>query len=233
MSSRDARGFLWLCTDDGLSRFDGREFTSYGVAEGMPGARVNSFLAARDGSYWLTTTGGGVLQFEPAGSRPEWGDPRFIPYPGIPQGFAGSLTEDGQGRIWASSVSGLYRVDRKLGRVRRVELPIAGGETPKGLSLDPMATGPDGSLWLGTSRGLVRRLEDGRAVLYPLLGRADEHISALMVDREGLVWAGKRQRPFCARPRADRQSRRGRGPERPTRALSVGPRLGQDAASSA
>ena len=33
---QDSRGFMWFATSDGLARFDGYQFTSYGVEQGLP-----------------------------------------------------------------------------------------------------------------------------------------------------------------------------------------------------
>ena len=38
---RDSRGYLWFCTREGLSRFDGHGFTTYGIDEGLPSAVIN------------------------------------------------------------------------------------------------------------------------------------------------------------------------------------------------
>ena len=64
---RDSRGFLWFCTGEGLSRFDGYQFTNYTTDQGLPHRVVNDLLETRDGDYWVAT-GGGVSRFNPLGA---------------------------------------------------------------------------------------------------------------------------------------------------------------------
>src|SRR5579871_6298269 len=54
----DSRGFLWFCTPEGLSRFDGVHFISYGQREGLPHRFVTSFLETRSGDHWVGTLRG-------------------------------------------------------------------------------------------------------------------------------------------------------------------------------
>src|SRR5687767_12025812 len=58
MQTRD--GFLWVATDAGLARFDGRRFSTFGVREGLPLARLRCLMASRDGSLWMGFIGNGV-----------------------------------------------------------------------------------------------------------------------------------------------------------------------------
>ena len=62
---QDPNGYLWFCTAEGISRFDGYDFTNYGVADGLPHRVFNDILIKRDGTY-LFGTEGGLVQFNPA-----------------------------------------------------------------------------------------------------------------------------------------------------------------------
>src|ERR1700738_1049583 len=64
---RDSRGFLWFCTREGLSRFDGYTFTNYGTDQGLPHANVTDLLETRSGEYWVATYGG-IVRFNPKGA---------------------------------------------------------------------------------------------------------------------------------------------------------------------
>src|SRR5882762_4046298 len=53
---RDSRGFLWVGTRNGLSRFDGSRFVTYQVGDLSAPPGIEQILETRKGVYWISTT---------------------------------------------------------------------------------------------------------------------------------------------------------------------------------
>jgi ligand-binding sensor domain-containing protein/signal transduction histidine kinase len=194
----DSHGFLWFCTPEGLSRFNGYEFVTYGIDQGLPHHTVNDLLEARDGTYWVAT-GAGVVHFKSASSIAIKGalqsEIRFEVYQpgeGPRAQTINALVEDRAGVIWCGTDAGLYRLEQTRGRWM---LSLVNIGLPADKSSDAMVStfleDRSGSLWIGTASGLYRRPPDGRVEHYTTHnGLPRDDVRALLEDRNARLWMG-------------------------------------------
>lgn len=177
--TRDQLGYLWFATIDGVSRFDGRRFESFGVRDGLPSSAAHDILATRDGAIWVATDAGLA-----------WLDPRTratrLQFHAVAtDGAALALAEDAGGRLWVATVRGLVEVVDKTPIAR----PLGVDNRPPmvtAIAPDPV----DRSLWLGTWHGLVHRHADGSTEQYPFAGDGvfDDRVFALCIDHKRRLW---------------------------------------------
>jgi len=178
----DARGLLWFCTPEGLSRFDGSYFTNYGTAEGLPSPQINDFLVTRAGTYWVATSAG-LARFEPRSVSSS----RFLAH--VPQlRPVNRLLQDAIGNLWIAAESGVYRLPNP-------DAPAPGQpeaiDALRGISAVALAEGPDTSLWLGTTTGILRRMPGGAMERFGVAeGLPSPLVTSLAIDGYGRVWAG-------------------------------------------
>jgi len=174
-----ADGYLWLGTHEGLARFNGHEFRVYD-SDNAPGLASNAILelaAARNGDLLIGLRDGGL-------ARLHEGVIHTVPTPDVHAGVL-AIAEDADGTLWLGTRGG--------GLLR---LPLAGAAavigSADGMPDDVVAAllrSPDGYLWVGTRRGLLRLdWVDGRAQLAPEPGMPVVSVSDLALDRAGRLW---------------------------------------------
>lgn len=209
---RDSRGFMWFCTRDGLSRFDGAQFITYRVGDKNSPPGIEVINETSGGVYWITTTGG-LYRFKAGAlTRPDKtnGDRPFLNAEYVDEG-RGSVLEDRSGNVWYIGQD-LYLLHERNGKVeferKNLNLP-SNSNLP--LSVFRTREGPDGSLWLNTNRGLVRRLPDGRITLLQYESNLRQGLMALAIERTGRVWVAWggdifviQPAPIAALPQFDR-----------------------------
>ncbi|MGE5200294.1 MAG: two-component regulator propeller domain-containing protein, partial [Rhodospirillaceae bacterium] len=184
---QDPRGFLWICTTEGLAFFDGYTFTTYGTADGLPDAEVFDLLITRRGDYWVATRKGLAL-FRPGAARPD--QPRFTVYePGVrpEERRVVRVEEDAGGNVWCSTDDAVYRVVVRDGRVTFERVPLS---LPKAYpTVVTFHAAEDGTLWVATKNGLVRRQAGGEVVRFTTAdGLPHDVITDLFDDRRGGLW---------------------------------------------
>jgi len=145
----DRHGTMWFFSSDGLQRFGPRGFEPTGIAFGEPlggGDGIRNLLFDDDNLLWIAGNASGLATV-PGG---ELSMRRAETYPVQ----ISTLLRDAEGTIWGGAPDGLHRF---------VRTPVVHYTAIKGVRTG-IATGPDGSLYIGGDEGLYR-IVDGKAQL--------------------------------------------------------------------
>ncbi|MGH9558378.1 MAG: two-component regulator propeller domain-containing protein [Bryobacteraceae bacterium] len=177
----DSSGALWIATNDsGLYRLSDGRVTHYSQKDGLPSDILQCLLIGPDGAVWVGTDGG-LARFA---------DGKFQVYTtanGLTTNVIRSAAFDSSGRLWVTGDRSIVSVwNGSAFETRKLV------STPPDTLVRAIAASPDGTMWIGTSNGLIA-LKDRKECLFTTKdGLNDNWILALAHGANDSLWIGTR-----------------------------------------
>lgn len=177
---QDHTGYLWVGTQNGLYRYDGSQFQSFGAAQGVPERMIENLFVSPDGTLWVATTTG--IFFEQRDGhftevRPPSSAAQFLQRSGTV--FAANKPDE----VTTVTRAGAFRLRRTGAESWKAE-PLK----LEGATVWSVAFGPDGALWYGCDSDLCRLANGKSTHMGVVLRMPEEKWSNLLFTRDGHIW---------------------------------------------
>ena len=182
----DREGNLWFGTNDGVSVFDGANWTTYGTSDGLASKHVHAIAIDSEGNKWFGTSGG-VSRFDGT----TWTTYNTL-NSGLVSNRLSSVAVDQAGNIWfgarLTDGSG-YGVNKFDGENWMIYDTSTGALASN--SVNAVAADPAGNVWVGTSTGGVSKFNGTSWTIYRAdSGIASDHVRTVFVDSANVKWFG-------------------------------------------
>lgn len=190
---QDREGFIWIASENGLGRFDGKSLKFYeSVADdpsSLPSSYVWNMVLDHDDVMWVATRRG-ISRYDPATDSFHHIAPGSIP--SVP-----TLVVHTDNSLYLGSSNGLFWVSPDRTEVRRFfpDPPIERSLSHQ--EIRALKFMPDGKLWLGTA-GMGAAIFDPRTETFTYLlhdvnnpnSLAYNDVKSIELDDNGDIWLG-------------------------------------------
>ncbi|HEX5047604.1 MAG TPA: two-component regulator propeller domain-containing protein [Gammaproteobacteria bacterium] len=194
---QDSQGFVWLGTEDGLVRYDGRELHRYARSRGEPGSLPGNYVwqivEDAHSDLWIAVEGAGLARWDRRTDR-------FTSYrhdPNDPSSLASdrvrTVAVDRNGLVWIGTFdAGVDVLDPTKGSIEHLRHDPGDADSLASDHVSTLALDRAGNVWIGTDRGLSRR--DAATGSVSRVGEpqslGDKEISSVIEDQTGTFWVG-------------------------------------------
>ncbi len=188
--TEDRDGNIWIASDNGLymssEQSSSGNVVNFIFSETKSGIEITDILELKNGGYWLSTWGTGILTLsknlmsyknELLNNMPSHitGESK-IQYQQI-----WSLYQHSNGKIWLGCQAGKYMVyDTLLKKMQYFEVKEVAGATIRFITEDPK-----GNIWMSTQRGDIIKY-NGKG--FDVVQKIGTIVRKIFFDSEGLLW---------------------------------------------
>lgn len=169
---QDRQGYIWLASNEGIIRYDGKSFTN--ITGELNSGRFLALLEDRKGNFWFGTYSSGVYYYDGRSLQ------HFTAKEGLVSDQVNTIYEDKAGNIWFGANGGVSHYDGQSFRNFKTEA-----------ELDVMTIIEDktGRFWLGT-RGNTFVYDGKTFTVFNANGNSFTDVWSIIEDRKGNIWLG-------------------------------------------
>ncbi|HXB10298.1 MAG TPA: two-component regulator propeller domain-containing protein [Puia sp.] len=195
---QDRRGFIWMGTEDGLNRYDGKNFVVFnsipGDSLGLSGNIITGIAEDGDGVLWVATADGGLTAYDrrlPEAQQFKQFRHRDRDAGSLPENSIIRLAADEQGHLWLITAGQIVcRLDKATGNFDRADAAGAPGY------IAGYFTDRRGNRWDGLPDRTLhyRAAGAGQEVVYRNAGgrrdAPEDMVGCFAEDGKGMIWMG-------------------------------------------
>jgi signal transduction histidine kinase/ligand-binding sensor domain-containing protein/CheY-like chemotaxis protein len=183
--AEDVFGAVWTGTNSGVYRL-ARRAGRWIEHPAFRGQRVQSMLADRYGGIWVGRVTGGLTRIDArTGETRHYGAAAGLPDEGVT-----AIAADAEGRLLVTAESCVYRCSKPGEKIRFQPLRPPWSNHDESFSRTLPAR--DGSLWIGSGRGLTRLANGAWKLFSKADGLADKRVAYVAQTPDNALWIGYR-----------------------------------------
>lgn len=188
---QDRKGNIWLASNEGIIRYDGKSFTN--ITGNLYPNRFFTVIEDTNGNFWFGNYGSGVYYYDGKSLQ------QFTTRDGLINNWIIQIYEDKNGYIWFGANGGASRYDGKSFRNF-----IMDGDTAIEIKSDnsyqnftsgssaafPIIEDKSGKLWFGFNQNIF--IYNGRSfkIFRDNIGNPVKNIWSIIEDKKGNIWLG-------------------------------------------
>jgi diguanylate cyclase (GGDEF)-like protein len=177
---QDRSGYLWVGTENGLYRYDGRQFRHFGSGEGLKEHGIRCLFVGPDGTLWVGTTAG-IYFGLPDGTFAAVNAP--APYSQFSYRIGTVFTAVSADEVITADRNGAFRLRRvETGQWAAESMHLEGG------AIWSVLSGPGGILWYGCDKDLCQLTGGKTTHLGAALHLPEGPWHHLLLARDGHLW---------------------------------------------